>query len=306
MSATQTGADLYRTFLQAFNDADYATVEKVIAPDFTDHHPGFAIDGIDSYLDALRDAHATLAIHGELLDILESGDKVVTRVRLTGTHQGTVLGVEATGRSVVWETTEIWRAADGAFVERWATDDLLGLKAQLTQDEANVAVMQKVSDAVNAHRYEDLDELFGDSFVDHNPAWDVQSLEELKGIIVAAHEALDFTAHLDALYPAEGQHVIMHITFTGRHVGRFFGIEPAAEKDGPQNAGLVRHLAFQVDSVDDFLAEAGDELTVTLGPLRFDEFIPGWKTVWVSDPDGVVVEVSQGYTDQTPEELAAA
>lgn len=80
----------------------------------------------------------------------------------------------------------------------------------------------------------------------------------------------------------------------------------ATGKDGPQHAGAVRHLAFQVDSVDEFLAQAGDGLTVTLGPLRFDEFIPGWKTVWVSDPDGVVVEVSQGYTDQTPEELAAA
>jgi|SRR4051794_25057032 len=79
-----------------------------------------------------------------------------------------------------------------------------------------------------------------------------------------------------------------------------------AEKDGPTHPGSVRHLAFQVDSVDDFLAEAGDALTLTLGPLAFDEFIPGWKTVWVSDPDGVVVEVSQGYTDQTPEELAAA
>ncbi|MGV9252854.1 ester cyclase [Streptomyces sp. NPDC003697] len=230
MSATQTGADLYRTFLKAFNDADYTTVEAVIAPGFTDHHPGFDIDGIDSYLEALRNAHATLAIQGELLDILEDGDKVVTRVRLTGTHQGTVLGVAATGRPAEWETTEIWRVADGAFVERWATDDLLGLKAQLTQDEANVAVVQKVSDAVNAHRYADLDDLFGASFVDHNPAWDVESLEELKGIIVAAHEALDFTAHLDALYPAEGQRVIMHITFTGRHVGPFFGIEPTGKE----------------------------------------------------------------------------
>lgn len=230
MSATQTGADLYRTFLQAFNVADYTTVKSVVAPGFTDHHPGFDIDGIDSYLDALRNAHATLAIHGELLDILETGDKVVTRVRLTGTHQGTVLGVEATGRPAVWETTEIWRVADGAFVERWAIDDLLGLKTQLIQDEANVAIVQKVSDAVNAHRYGDLDDLFCDAFVDHNPAWDVESLEELKGIIVAAHEALDFTAHLDALYPADGERVIMHITFTGRHVGPFFGIEPTGKE----------------------------------------------------------------------------
>ena len=37
---------------------------------------------------------------------------------------------------------------------------------------------------------------------------------------------------------------------------------------------------------------------VTLGPLEFDEFIAGWKTVWLRDPDGVVVEVSQGYRDE--------
>lgn len=225
-----SNADVYHTFLKAFNDADYDTVETVIAPDFVDHHPGFAINGSDSYLEALRNAHRTLAVHGELADILEIGDKVVTRVRLSGVHHGPVLGVEATGRRAEWETTEIWRVADGVFAERWAVDDLLGLKAQLTQDAANVAVVQRVSDAVNGHRYDELDELFGESFVDHNPAWNVESLQELKGIIIAAHEALDFTAHLDGLYPAEGQRVIMHITFTGRHVGPFFGLEPTGKE----------------------------------------------------------------------------
>ncbi|MER5787721.1 VOC family protein [Streptomyces sp. NPDC001980] len=78
---------------------------------------------------------------------------------------------------------------------------------------------------------------------------------------------------------------------------------PAA-KDGPAAPGTARHLAFQVDDVDAFLATAEGELETTLGPLTFDEFIPGWKTVWVSDPDGVVVEVSQGYTDQSTEKLA--
>ncbi|MEU6421402.1 VOC family protein [Streptomyces spiralis] len=74
-----------------------------------------------------------------------------------------------------------------------------------------------------------------------------------------------------------------------------------ATADGPQNPGTPRHLAFQVDDVDAFLAAHGD-LPVSLGPLTFDEFIPGWKTVWVLDPDGVVIEVSQGYTDQDPAE----
>ncbi|WP_327282469.1 MULTISPECIES: VOC family protein [unclassified Streptomyces] len=80
---------------------------------------------------------------------------------------------------------------------------------------------------------------------------------------------------------------------TGSETGR-----PAvAGGDGPQAPGRMRHLAFQTDSVDAFLAELGDAAEVTLGPLDFDDFICGWRTVWVRDPDGVIVEVSQGFED---------
>jgi glyoxylase I family protein len=72
---------------------------------------------------------------------------------------------------------------------------------------------------------------------------------------------------------------------------------PPAEKDGPGRPG-VRHLAFKVDDVDRRLAEMGADARITLGPLGFDDFIPGWRTVWVSDPEGNVVEISQGYVDQ--------
>ena len=67
--------------------------------------------------------------------------------------------------------------------------------------------------------------------------------------------------------------------------------------DGPQYPGL-RHLAFKVDDVDALLAEMGENVEITLGPLDFDDFIPGWRTVWVADPEGNVVEISQGYVDQ--------
>ena len=42
----------------------------------------------------------------------------------------------------------------------------------------------------------------------------------------------------------------------------------------------------------------GGDATVTLGPLDFGAFIKGWRTVWVADPDGNVVEISQGFTDE--------
>jgi glyoxylase I family protein len=71
--------------------------------------------------------------------------------------------------------------------------------------------------------------------------------------------------------------------------------EPAA--DGPQSTGAVRHIAFQTDDLDAFLTRIGDSVPISLGPLSFENFIPGWRTVWLIDPDGLIVEVSQGYRD---------
>lgn len=72
---------------------------------------------------------------------------------------------------------------------------------------------------------------------------------------------------------------------------------PPPENDGPAWPG-VRHLAFQVDDVDEKLAEIRGDADVTLGPLTFDDFIPGWKTAWVRDPEGNIIEISQGFVDQ--------
>lgn len=73
--------------------------------------------------------------------------------------------------------------------------------------------------------------------------------------------------------------------------------------DGPTSPGTARHLAFQTDDVDAVLERMAGRVPVTLGPLDFDDVLPGWRSVWLRDPDGVVVEVSQGYHDQRPDEL---
>lgn len=72
---------------------------------------------------------------------------------------------------------------------------------------------------------------------------------------------------------------------------------PPAKDDGPHYPGW-RHIAFQVDDVDAQVAAMGGAANITLGPLDFDDFIPGWRTVWVADPEGNIVEISQGFVDQ--------
>ncbi|NER37465.1 MAG: VOC family protein [Oscillatoria sp. SIO1A7] len=73
-------------------------------------------------------------------------------------------------------------------------------------------------------------------------------------------------------------------------------IEPA--KNDGYNFPSVRQIGFKVDSVDEKLKEMGDDAKITLGPLDFDPWIPGWRTVWIADPDGLIVEISEGFKDE--------
>jgi glyoxylase I family protein len=66
---------------------------------------------------------------------------------------------------------------------------------------------------------------------------------------------------------------------------------------GPEYPGW-RHIAFMVDDVDAKLAEMGNDAKITLGPVDFDNVIPGWRTAWLADPEGNIIEISQGYVDQ--------
>lgn len=72
---------------------------------------------------------------------------------------------------------------------------------------------------------------------------------------------------------------------------------PAATGTGPEYPGW-RHLAFKVDDVDATLAAMGSDARITAGPMGFDAFIAGWKSAWVADPDGNIVEISEGYVDE--------
>ncbi|MDB5155629.1 MAG: putative lyase [Mucilaginibacter sp.] len=63
--------------------------------------------------------------------------------------------------------------------------------------------------------------------------------------------------------------------------------EPAARPSRPEAAGL-RHLAFEVDNIDEAVASiTADDIFVE--PIRIDEFT-GKKFTFFADPDGLPIE----------------
>jgi steroid delta-isomerase-like uncharacterized protein len=66
---------------------------------------------------AFPDAHVTID------DIFGQGDQVVVRVVVSGTQQGAILGIPASGRHVQWDGVDVYRLSDGKISNIWAGDD---------------------------------------------------------------------------------------------------------------------------------------------------------------------------------------
>jgi steroid delta-isomerase-like uncharacterized protein len=79
----------------------------------------------ERYLNAFPD------LRYEVEDVVAEGDRVAFRARMRGTHQGTFMGFEPTGRSFDAEGIIVARIEDGKIAERWASYDALGMMRQL-------------------------------------------------------------------------------------------------------------------------------------------------------------------------------
>ncbi len=62
---------------------------------------------------------------------IAEAEKVATRWTFAGTHSGTFMGIEATGRQVCITGISLSRIAGGTIVEEWEEWDTLGMMQQL-------------------------------------------------------------------------------------------------------------------------------------------------------------------------------
>jgi predicted ester cyclase len=131
--APATAADLARRFVAAMNAGDLAALDDILDPAIVDHHlpPGIpaGIAGVKLWCALLGEA---LDLHVEIEDVVEAGDRVAVRARITGTHVGEFGGMPATGRRFDASFMSIERAEGGRLVERWEIPDNATVMAQLT------------------------------------------------------------------------------------------------------------------------------------------------------------------------------
>lgn len=103
-------------------------------------------------------------------------------------------------------------------------------------------------------------------------------------------ELLGFTV-LAEVYRAERKSYKLDLAVNGTYQIELFSFEnPVPRPSRPEAAGL-RHLAFEVDDVQEVSAKLNEKGIVT-EPIRIDEFT-GKAFTFFTDPDGLPLEIYQ-------------
>jgi steroid delta-isomerase-like uncharacterized protein len=119
---------------EVWNNRNYDLIESIFAEDHVNHdpadpNPAGGPQGARDFVVTLHVAFPDARI--EIDDMIAEGDRVVIRWHSTGTHQGELMGIPASGRSATTTGIGIDRFRDGVIVESWTNWDTLGLLAQI-------------------------------------------------------------------------------------------------------------------------------------------------------------------------------
>ena len=117
---------LIRGYLEEmWNKHQPSAADRFVATDFIEHNPRLpqGLAGVKQFVTTVLAAFSDY--HGELQELLAEGDKVVARVRWTGTQDGPYDGRPATGNKLVFSTADFFRIENGKIAEHWDVVDTL-------------------------------------------------------------------------------------------------------------------------------------------------------------------------------------
>jgi predicted ester cyclase len=112
----------------------YELVDELISESFIDHveMPGLEGTGRARYLTSVRLTHNGFSDYNEEIEfVVADEDKAVSYARITGTHDGDLMGLPPTGNRIDIRSIGILRFADGQVIERWGIGDSMTQMQQL-------------------------------------------------------------------------------------------------------------------------------------------------------------------------------
>ncbi len=112
---------LFKRFVdEVFNKRNVAVIDEFLDPNLVEHK-----EEIIAFLGAFPDLQVTVEY------LISEGDQIEGRVTTTGTHQGELMGIPATGKKVSFSEILIGRISNGKVVELSEVADTMTMMQQL-------------------------------------------------------------------------------------------------------------------------------------------------------------------------------
>lgn len=130
----QTNEEIVRRLAdEVWNQGDLTAADELFADDFVNHDPNpGGVTGLEGYKRwVLKWRSAFPDYHVEIHDLVAEKDKVGARYTVTGTHQGELFGLPASGIQVTMKGVNIYRLDHGKIAEVHRSYDLLGVGQQV-------------------------------------------------------------------------------------------------------------------------------------------------------------------------------
>ena len=129
----EANEEVMRRFVEeVLNNGDYSVLGDLVQPNYVYRSPAQELHGPEALaglLTAYRTAFPDLKT--EIDDLVVADDKAVISFTLTGTHEGDLMGIAATGKQVKVHGMVLSRLEDGKIVEEWEILDMLAMFQQL-------------------------------------------------------------------------------------------------------------------------------------------------------------------------------
>jgi steroid delta-isomerase-like uncharacterized protein len=127
-------AAMRRLYNETWNQGNFEVFDEIISTDYTGHIPTppgapSGREGLRWLIQAYRTGFPDLQARVD--DQFSEGDKVLTRITVTGTHQGPFMNIPATNKKINVTALVVTKFKDGQNVEGWAELDRFGLMQQL-------------------------------------------------------------------------------------------------------------------------------------------------------------------------------
>lgn len=123
-----------RRFYSEIDNGNFEIIDELLTDDYVDHSAPPYSDfsgGKAGVKQGFKMFQAATPGHHVIEDQIAEGDKVVTRLRAIGRHEGDLPGIPRTGNELNVTATVIHRLANGKLAEHWSDKDALGFLKQV-------------------------------------------------------------------------------------------------------------------------------------------------------------------------------